>query len=126
MASRKPIVWVIKEQVRRGVTGPEPMDYTPAMRYGDIEFITQYDLPLHPNGSLAANWWQAVKDFTHSFDPKQDFIVATGQPMAMVLIGYVLGVMRVEPTFLVWRREENKYIPYTPAVINEIVGATHV
>jgi len=104
----------MKEQVKRGVNGPEAMDYTPAMRYGEIRFITDFDLPLYGTGTLTEAWWKAVHRFVKEFDEKIDFLVATGQPLAMVLIGYALGVHEFNPTFLIWRREENKYIPFKP------------
>lgn len=112
--SGKPIVWVIKEQVRRGMTGPEPMDYTLAMRYGDIRFITEYDLPSGPSNTLQARWNDAVAAFVRDYDEDRDFIIATGQPHAMVLIGWALGVAQRLPRFLVWRREEGHYVPFTP------------
>lgn len=116
MNSRKPIVWVMKEQVRRGATGPEPMDYTPAMKYGEVRFITDFDLPLHQGGSLVGSWWNAVHDFIEEFDPTIDFLVPTGQPLAMVLIGAAIGnAYTGNLQFLVWRREDNKYVPYTSA-----------
>lgn len=116
MNSRQPIVWVMKEQTRRSVTGPEAMDYTPAMKYGELRFITDFDLPIHHGGTLTGAWWKSVEAFMHEYDPDRDFIVATGQPLAMVLIGFALGMCGAGPTFLIWRREENRYVPYKATI----------
>lgn len=114
-----PIVWILKEQVRRGLTGSEAMDYTPAMRWGEIKFVTDFDVPLHPGGTVMGKWAHQVRQFVEQFDPAIDFIVPTGQPVAMVLIGYILGATAKLDggiQFLVWRREENTYIPFVPSL----------
>lgn len=114
-----PIVWVIKEQVKRGVTGPAPMDYTPAFKYGEVRFITDFDMPLHAGGSLARAWNEAAIEFAQMYDQDKDFIIPTGQPTAMVMIGWILAVAGAIPRFLVWRREDNNYVPFTPTEITE-------
>lgn len=119
MPTRGPIVWVIKEQVKRGITGPEPMDYTPAFKYGEVRFITDFDMPIHQGGSLVRAWNAAASQFAKEYDEDTDFIIATGQPTAMVMIGWILGISDSLPRFLVWRREDNMYVPFTPAEITD-------
>ncbi len=111
---RQPIVWVIKEQVRRGITGVEAMDYTPAMKYGELRFITDADIPHHPGSSVYKEWQRKVEAFCTEYDENKDFIVCTGQPVAMVQIGYMLGSHEQfpkNPRYLVYRREDNAYQP---------------
>lgn len=106
---RKPIVWIVKEQVARNESGSSPMDYSPALEFGDIEFITMHDVPLYGKGAVMDQWFRDAQVFVHKYDPMIDFIVPTGQPMAIFLMGVVLGYTGKPPRFLVWRREENRY-----------------
>jgi hypothetical protein len=90
---RKPIVWIVKEQVRRLQTGVEAMDYTPAMKYGELRFITDFDPPTHAQKStLLEAWGKSVRAFLKEFDPRTDFVVASGQPTAMMLIAWLMGI----------------------------------
>ena len=106
---KKPVVWVIKEQSVRSSTGSEAMDYSPAMNYGDIQFITRTDMPLHPRSSVRMVWDLDVASFVQAYDPATDFIITTGQPTAIFAVGFQLGVAGKTPRYLVWRREENRY-----------------
>jgi len=105
----KPTVFVVKEQLRRNATGSEPMDLSPAMAYGDIEFITRSDMPLYPNSSIQSAWTEDVQKFAAKYDQKADFIIAIGQPTAIFAVGHALGLLAKTPRFLVWRREDNQY-----------------
>lgn len=105
----KPTVWVVKEQMMRGDLGSVAMDYSPAMKFGDIEFITHHDLPLHPHSSVRNSWALDVLEFVNKYDPHRDYLVATGQPMAILMVGYYLGMAGKAPQFLVWRPAENLY-----------------
>jgi len=105
----KPIVYVVKEQMVRDATGSNPMDYSPAMAYGDIEFITRSDMPTYPNSSVRMTWNDDVARFVNAYDPDKDFIITTGQPTAIFAVGHALGASGKAPRFLIWRREENRY-----------------
>lgn len=116
---RKPIVWIVKEQMTRTETGSIPMDYSKAMDYGDLRFITTHDMPLYGGASTAQDGWnEDVVRFTSEYDPDHDFIITTGQPMAIFMVGWILALCHHEkdPQFLVWRREENRYRPVHPDV----------
>lgn len=115
LPARRPIVWVVKEQVLRGPTGPVPMDYTSAYRYGDVEFVTRSDLPLtRGESSLKDQWTASVRDFLRRYDAECDFIVLTGSPLAIFLLGVVIGSVgpTARPKVLVWRRETDQYVPF--------------
>jgi hypothetical protein len=115
----KPVVYVIKEQVNGGANA---FDYSPAMLYGDIEFVTRSDIPFHPGSSLTSIWAQDVIKFTEKYDPSRDFIVATGQPTAIFAVGYALGLAGKCPRYLIWRREDNRYrVLENPIEIDEIL-----
>lgn len=113
--SSRPKVWVVKEQVRSTGNGPVPVDYTAAYQYGDVEFITEFDLPPR-NGSLSDEWYKQVLRFVDAYDAKRDHIVLTGSPLAIFLVGFIMGSLRVEPRLLIWRREHNIYIPMAPRI----------
>jgi len=87
------------------------MDYSAAMEYGDIEFITSHDMPIYSRSLVQAAWSRDVMGFVNKYDPECDFIVTTGQPIAIFAVGWMLGRSNKIPRFLVWRREENRYRP---------------
>ena len=112
-------VWIIKEQSVRTETGTVPMDYSKAYDYGDIEFITTGDMPMYGGPSQAQQMWnEDVARFAAEYNPDTDFIITTGQPMAIFMVGWILSNMfpTVQPKFLVWRREENRYRAVVPDV----------
>lgn len=106
-----PVVYICKEQMIRSEIGPVPMDFTPAMEFGDIEFITTHDIPLYAKSNVQRSWDADVEKFVENYDDTRDFIITTGQPTAIFAIGHRLGVAGKTPRFLVWRREENRYRP---------------
>jgi hypothetical protein len=112
MATR-PTVWVVKEQVVRGATGPTPMDYTPAYKYGDVKFITDHDFPITrgPSG-LKEAWHRKVRQFLYSMNSEHDYLVLTGSPFSIFLIGFVCAMCERAPKVLIWRRESNEYVPF--------------
>ncbi len=105
----KPKVFVLKEQVRRGELDSRVMDFSPAMSYGDLEFVTRDDMPLHPNSMLKDVWQKNVAHFVAEYDSSRDFVIATGRPDSIFTIGYALGLAGKTPRFLVWRSQENRY-----------------
>lgn len=116
MQTKRPTVWVIKEQMKSGPNGPEPMDYTPAYEYGDLRFITEFDPPLHP-GTIRAEWDKQVAKFIEQMDVDRDYLVLSGSPLAIFLIGAKLGECKgignlSLPRVLVWRREQGRYVIY--------------
>jgi hypothetical protein len=106
MQMKKPIVWICKEQSRGS---GNIMDFTPAMAYGEIQFITRSDLPLYPDSGIRMKWHGDVDDFVAKYDPSCDLIVTTGQPTSIFAIGHALGKAGKAPRYLVWRREDNRY-----------------
>lgn len=102
-------VFIIKEQVIRGDTGPIVMDYSAAMQFGELQFITSHDMPMYGKSSVLDMWNEDVKRFVDEYDEYADYIVTTGQPTAIFGIGWALGVAEKTPRFLVWRREEGRY-----------------
>lgn len=114
---KNPTVWIIKEQMIRGEAGPIPVDYSPAMEFGELEFITYHDMPLYGKSTVQDQWNRDVAEFVRKYDPIRDFVITTGQPMAILCVGFALGQGGKIPRFLVWRREENRYriVNFDPA-----------
>jgi len=106
---RSPIAFVIKEQVVRGITGPTVVDYSPALEFGDLEFITRHDLPNYPNSSVQEVWDADVASFVDRYDETLDYIIPTGQPMAILAVGWAMGRAGKIPRFLSWKAQEGKY-----------------
>lgn len=102
-------VWIVKEQVIRGDTGPIVMDYSAAMQFGELEFITAHDMPLYGRSSVQDVWNDDVQHFVKQYNEFEDYVVTTGQPAAIFAVGWALGATHKTPRFLVWRREEGKY-----------------
>lgn len=114
-----PKIFIIKEQMVRNEVGSVPMDYSRAQDYGDLEFITLHDLPMYSGRSSTQEAWnEDVIRFVKMYDPARDFIITTGQPAAIFMVGWILGAMDPVkiPRFLVWRREEGRYRPLQPDV----------
>lgn len=123
MVSQRPTVWVLKEQMLSGMNGPRAMDYSAAYEFGDVRFITEFDLPTHPNSSVARNWYDAVHRFLQEYDPANDLIITTGQPLAIFMLGMVMGHLCIIPRILVWKREQNRYVVYQPQSIDSPLDA---
>lgn len=111
-ANKSPIVWVIKEQSKRGDSGSSIMDYTPAMKYGEIKFITDFDLPTHQASSAAESWQKAAARFVVEVDFDRDYLILTGAPLAIFTIGLLIGATNKFPRILVWKREQGIYVPF--------------
>lgn len=107
----KPVVYVVKEQSIRSGETVSMMNYTPAMKYGELVFITGYDLPAYGRGPATEMWQKDVKDFVEAYDPLKDFIVTTGQPASIFAVGWALGTVKKCPRFLIWRHESASYVP---------------
>lgn len=105
----RPKVYIIKEQMVRGETGPIVVDYSAASEFGDIEFITRWDMPMYGKSSVQEVWNADVLDFVDRYNERSDYVVTTGQPVAIFSVGWALGRANKVPRFLVWRREEGRY-----------------
>lgn len=110
--SERPTVWVVKEQVKRDMTGSTPMDYTPAYEFGDIKFITDMDPPLHANSTVLKEWQRQVREFVSAFNFDRDYLILTGSPLAIFMVGKILGEIKSQSPIqiLVWRREQGRYV----------------
>lgn len=104
-----PKVWVIKEQVRSSANGPVPLDYSAALRYGDIEFITRTDFSMIENTAVNKVVAEDIGRFIERFDNFRDYVLLTGSPLMLFALGFILNACASEVKLLVWRREEQDY-----------------
>lgn len=104
----RPTVWVLKEQLRAGT----PFDYSAAYAFGDVEFITTFDPPIHPKSTILDSWCINVYKFINEYDPERDYLVPTGSPLGILMLGIALGCSkRKPPRILLWNRFTNLYVP---------------
>lgn len=115
MNKTRPTVWVLKEQIRGG-DSRQVFDYTPAYKFGDLKFITDFDLPIHAGSSLAKEWHKNVDWAIGEMGP-DDCLILTGQPLAIHTLGAKMRTAGVTLPILVWRREQGEYVVHQPAAV---------
>ncbi len=77
-------------------------DVSPALEYGDIEFI--FDAYENPSSNPRASIEKVRLKLRH-FNPKTDYIItAGGDPYAAILVGYVLCEMNFPIKYLRFER----------------------
>lgn len=121
--NNRPTVWVLKEQMRGG-DNRASFDYTPAYKFGDLKFVTDFDIPIHSGSSLAKEWHKNVDFAIGQMQEERDFVILTGAPLAIFTFGMKLAVSGIRPKILVWRREQNEYVVHESAVMyHSFIGA---
>lgn len=84
------------------------VDYTPALEYGDLEFVTSAGDRASPipislnNEEIIEKIRFRLKDFT-----EDDYLLCTGAPVWMAICGAILGNRLCK--VLVWDKRDNKY-----------------
>jgi deoxyxylulose-5-phosphate synthase len=102
-------VYAVKEQNYKGAVGSHVMDYGPAAAFGELKFITSFDMPLHMNSPARAAWREEVEQFITRYESSKDFIILTGQPIAIFCIGMMLAKANKIPRFLKWQGQTGDY-----------------
>lgn len=105
---KKPVkrVYVIEQQ---------PFDYTPATVYGELTFLESERLAPHAPNS--PNTWnekvlhQIRKDLA-AYVPGYDYIIPTGAPYRMLLVGMVLASRGKQHRILGWDNRQHRYLEY--------------
>lgn len=115
-------VWILKEQTIAASQGTVPMDFTPALEFGELQFITNFDVPPHGEpSSIFDQWVLAVEKFVREFDVSKDFIILTGSPLSIFTFGRIIeesirsqAIISSKHLFiniLVWNRQYRRYTP---------------
>lgn len=104
--SRSPIVWVVEQA---------PFDYSPAKVYGDVIRLITAD-PLTPNAA-DASWHHRtisqVRKALADYIPGLDFVIPTGSPVRMMLVGLLLKERGDVHKLLGWDARSQRYLEYT-------------
>jgi hypothetical protein len=102
-------VYAVKEQNFKAMVGSQVMDYSPAAKFGELKFITTFDMPLHVNSTARGVWREEVLGFVGDYDSTKDFIILTGQPISIFIIGMMLERAKKMPRFLKWQGQTGDY-----------------
>jgi hypothetical protein len=101
-----PAVYIIEQQ---------PFDYTPATSYGELVFMhTPRLAPAAPNApglwnkSVIHQLRHELVDYIAGFD----YIVPTGGPIRMLLVGMILPEKGKRHKMLGWENRTKRYIEY--------------
>ena len=84
------------------------IDYTPAVQFGDLVFVSGIHdrLSPHPNSLNNANIMKRVCSALDQFEP-DDYLVCSGSPAMMAIVGNLLGEKL--HNVLIWDNRESKY-----------------
>lgn len=106
VARKSPKVFVIEQQ---------PFDYTPATVYGELVFMDSERLaPSAPN---APDTWNktvlhSLRREISSYIPGYDYIVPTGAPSRMLVVGMLLAEKGRSHKMLGWDNRQRRYLEY--------------
>lgn len=93
----------------------QPFDYTPATTYGRLVFLdTQRLAPAAPN---APDTWNrqvlhGIRRDLSGYVPGYDYIVPTGAPARMLVVGMVLAEKGKMHRMLGWDNRQRRYLEY--------------
>lgn len=106
-------IYILREQLMRDESGTMcSMDYSPALDFGDtLEVVTNVEADTVMGGSaLVKQMVDDIRSMAKAYDPRQDFVIATGAPTVIMLAGMLLheaGHTRVQ--LLKWNPREKRY-----------------
>lgn len=101
-----PKVFIIEQQ---------PFDYTPATTFGELVFIESE--PLAPHAPNAPDRWNktvihGIRRELANYVPNYDYVVPTGAPSRMLVVGMVLAEKGKTHKMLGWDRRQRRYLEY--------------
>lgn len=97
-----PTVYIIQDSIGK--------NYIPALKYGAIKFLVpQSERQLNDlNGTI-----KEIDGLLVDFSPDKDFVIPTGDPALIALVGGYLMLKYERLTILRWDRQERVYVPVT-------------
>lgn len=106
--AKRPRVYVIAQQ---------PLDFTPATAFGDVQFLPDVKFAPTPPQGARDTWNQGViatlKRSLSEYMPGYDYIVPTGNPVKMVMVGAIIAEKGDIHKFLGWEPRSQRYLEYT-------------
>jgi len=106
MADNEPMVYVVDQQ---------PFDYSPAAAFGTLYFMRS--VRLAPSAPNDRNEWNtnAIKQLRgelRDYIPGRDYVIPTGAPTKMLLVGMLLAQLGPTHKLLGWDARAQKYHCY--------------
>lgn len=101
-----PKVFIVEQQ---------PFDYTPATTYGELVFLDSEQLAPHaPN---APDRWNktvlhSLRKELSTYVPNYDYVVPTGAPARMLVVGMLLAEKGKIHKMLGWDNRQRRYLEY--------------
>lgn len=97
------------------VVEQQPFDYTPATAYGDLYFLDSQKLA--PNAPNAPDTWNRsvihnLRRELAGYVPGYDFVVPTGAPSRMLVVGMLLAERGNTHRMLGWDNRTQRYLEY--------------
>jgi hypothetical protein len=104
--STTPVVYVVEQQ---------PFDYGPAAAYGEIKYLEKRKFA--PASPSAPDTWNKtsihrIRQELSSYVPWYDYIVPTGSPTKMLVVGMVLAEKGQNHRLLGWDARSRRYLEY--------------
>ncbi len=93
-----------------------PHNYTPAMLYGDVSFITNREISPFVTSQNNEAVWMDIRKFISIYHPGTDYLIPTG---STVLIAYVFMYISrthhpsTSHALLKWDNQMGEYIEFT-------------
>ncbi len=97
------------------VVEQQPFNYEPAAKYGTLYFLASARLaPKTPTGYNAHNesLIHRLKRELNDYAPGRDYIIPTGQPSKLLLVGMLLAQLGPRHRLLGWDARLQDYLEY--------------
>jgi hypothetical protein len=92
-------------------------NFTPAFQYGSIVVLENKDMPTHGRTEHIIN---RIAENLKNFDPKEDYLLMTGDPVLNGTIASILLIKFREIRMLKWDRQNLSYFPITITIPKNI------
>lgn len=106
----------LKSRPRVFVIHQQPLDFTPAAVFGDVQFMNSVRLaPAPPPGAVDVHnkgVLAAIRKDLAGYIPGLDYIVPTGSPIKIILVGMVLKEKGPSHKVLGWDAKSQRYMEY--------------
>lgn len=97
----KSMVWVFQEGKN---------DYSPAEEFGKVNFITRTELVAYADNAKNAQVYKDIRDFNSKYVAGLDFIIPTGNPIGISLLG--MSLSKCVHSFLKWDSHRGVYVRF--------------
>ncbi len=96
------------------VTQEGKHNYTPALKFGSIEFITHRDFnTLNVTSPSNQEVIERLEGIVDKFNPKKDYILFSGDPVVIAIVFLKIISKHGTINALKYDREQRAYIPFS-------------